>query len=468
MQQGRLKGFKAEPPCGSPKGQTREMSEINKATRDLLDIIRFTESLSAKIADVSDEGALYSILHAEFEKSPYSSSIMLMTDDGSKLRYAVAVLQGIGLETIERITGLTIRDFRVDLTRSGLFHQVVLEGKTVYTPANEIVEALLPRTLATVVSKIPGIEKRMTVLTPLHRHGNVFGVFTMSSAELAEEFTPSVMSLARHIASAMRRVEDITERRKLEAELERHTEHLEELVEERTEKLQDAERLATIGQVAAAVGHDLRSPLQVVMNELYSVKTKLASLPMSQQKVAMEEGFTRAIGRVEEQIEYMSGIISDLQEVARPVRPQLAETDLPAVVKGALYSTIVPETVRVSIKGGDEPDFPKPMADVAMFKRVFVNMINNAVQAMPHGGSLVIGMSKAPGGVAVSFRDTGVGISTGDMTRIFQPLFTTKAKGQGLGLSACRRIVEAHGGSITVESQVGLGTTFTVRVPLGK
>jgi signal transduction histidine kinase len=464
----RLKGFKAEPTCGNLKGQTVEMSEINEATRDLLDIIRFTESLSAKIADVSDEDALYGVLNAEFERSPYSSSIMLLTDDGSELRYAMIVLQGIGLETMERITGLTIRDFRVKLTRSGLFRQIVLEGKTVYAPANEIVEALLPQTLAPVVSKIPGIGKRMTVLTPLHRHGNVFGVFTMSSAELAEEFTPSVMSLARHIASAMRRVEDVTERRKLEAKLERHTEHLEELVKERTEELRDAERLAAIGQVAGAVGHDLRSPLQVVVNELYSVKTKLASLPVSQQKVAIEEGFTRAIGRIEEQVEYMSGIISDLQEVGRPVRPQLAETDLLAVMKGALYSTIVPRTVTVSIKGGDEPDFPKPMADAAMLKRVFVNMINNAVQAMPHGGGLVIGISKAPGGVAVSFRDTGVGISTGDMTSIFHPLFTTKAKGQGLGLSACGRIVEAHGGSITVESQVGLGTTFTVRVPLGK
>ena len=99
-------------------------------------------------------------------------------------------------------------------------------------------------------------------------------------------------------------------------------------------------------------------------------------------------------------------------------------------------------------------------------RRVFTNLFTNAVQAMPDGGRLTITASKTEEEALISVQDTGVGISEENMGKLFQPLFTTKSKGQGFGLPVCKRIVEAHGGKITVESKVGKGSTFTVKIPL--
>jgi signal transduction histidine kinase len=101
-----------------------------------------------------------------------------------------------------------------------------------------------------------------------------------------------------------------------------------------------------------------------------------------------------------------------------------------------------------------------------MMKRVFTNLITNAIQAMPNGGQLAIRASKVEKVVLISVQDTGAGITKENIGKLFTPLFTTKAKGQGLGLPVCKRIAEAHGGEVTVESEEGKGSIFTVRLPL--
>ena len=102
-------------------------------------------------------------------------------------------------------------------------------------------------------------------------------------------------------------------------------------------------------------------------------------------------------------------------------------------------------------------DFPKLMIDPALMRRVFTNLVINALQAMPDGGQLTINASKTEDVALVRVEDTGIGIPEENLSKIFQPLFTTKARGQGFGLAVCKRIVEAHGGTITVESKVGKG-----------
>ena len=99
-------------------------------------------------------------------------------------------------------------------------------------------------------------------------------------------------------------------------------------------------------------------------------------------------------------------------------------------------------------------------------KRVFINLIKNAVDAMPNGGKLTINSEKTKEDVKITFADMGTGISKENLKKLFGPLFTTKAKGMGLGLAICKRIVEAHGGRITVESVVDRGTTFAITIPV--
>jgi len=113
-------------------------------------------------------------------------------------------------------------------------------------------------------------------------------------------------------------------------------------------------------------------------------------------------------------------------------------------------------------------DLPKVMVDPTFMKRVFTNLFTNALQAMPDGGRLTIRAHKTKEAVSISVEDTGVGIPEEKLDKIFTPLFTTKSKGIGLGLSICKRLLEAQGGSITVKSQVGKGSTFTLKIPIKK
>jgi len=238
---------------------------------------------------------------------------------------------------------------------------------------------------------------------------------------------------------------------------------LEELVEERTRELKVAQenllksqRLAVIGEVAAMVGHDLRNPLQAIMYTLYLAEKKLES--------SSGRGLKEMLDTIKEQVDYANKIVSDLQDYSRPLKPTLVETSLRQLVHDTLSTIMVPKNVKVSIR--IEENLPNLMVDSSFIRRVFINLITNALQAMPDGGLLTIKASKSGDSVLISFQDTGIGISPENLTKIFQPLFTTKAKGQGLGLAVCRRLVEAHNGNITVQSEAGKGSTFTIEIPL--
>ncbi len=240
-----------------------------------------------------------------------------------------------------------------------------------------------------------------------------------------------------------------------------YSDYLEELIDEKTRELKEvqenllkSQRLAAIGEAAAMVGHDLRNPLQAIVNVLYLARMQLGSLS----KGELEE----SLDVIEEQVEYMNKIVSDLQDYARPVKPEFVEVESKRLLNETLLAIKVPETIKVSIDV--EENATVFLADSYLLKRVFTNLILNAVQAMPDGGRLSIKVSGTSEEVFFRFKDTGVGIPEENLNKMFQPLFTTKAKGQGLGLAVCKRLVEALNGSITVESVVGEGTTFMVKI----
>jgi len=129
----------------------------------------------------------------------------------------------------------------------------------------------------------------------------------------------------------------------------------------------------------------------------------------------------------------------------------------------ALSLVTVPQNIRVINFTGTKPLLK---ADIDKMKRTFANIIKNAIDAMPIGGTLTIKSRRVDNNVQIAFSDTGIGMSKQVLDKLWRPLFTTKAKGMGFGLPICKRVVEAHGGKISVESTVGKGTTFTITVPI--
>ncbi len=245
----------------------------------------------------------------------------------------------------------------------------------------------------------------------------------------------------------------------MEEDLKRYTQDLELMVHERTNQLKDKERLAAIGQTAGMVGHDIRNPLQSIVSELYLARTEIDEFPESEAKNSLKE----SIQLIEEQTFYINKIVADLQDYTKPLTPKPQPIEIASIVKESLSSIVIPNNVAVNLnlKDGTEINI-----DPLYFKRVLVNLISNALQAMPTGGQLTLSTDFDGEYECITVKDTGIGIPEDVKPMMFQPLFTTKAKGQGLGLAVVKRLTEAMKGTVTFESEAGNGTAFIVKLPL--
>jgi PAS domain S-box-containing protein len=221
-------------------------------------------------------------------------------------------------------------------------------------------------------------------------------------------------------------------------------------LKEMEQRLKEAEHLAGIGEAATMVGHDLRNPLQGIAAAVYVLKDE--SSPASTRN--------EMIRLIESCVDYSDGIVKDLLDYARPLELVRMEISPKGITTNALQTIQVPDRIRVKNLTREQP----PIAvDQDRMKRVFVNLIENAVDAMPNGGTLTITSKESEGFVEIAVSDTGGGLPKGVFENLWKPLQTTKAKGMGLAIA--KRIVVAHGGEITVESKQGEGTTFNIRLP---
>ncbi|MBI4303369.1 MAG: PAS domain S-box protein [Chloroflexi bacterium] len=221
------------------------------------------------------------------------------------------------------------------------------------------------------------------------------------------------------------------------------------------EKLKTYERLATIGQLSGSIAHELRNPLGLIDSSAFLLQRRLKN---------PDEGVTTYLERIREGVRRSTGVIQSLLDVSRMKPLDLKVLDLKSTTAEIIDRAGIPSTVLVT---RDFPEQGVPVnADRALLRIAFGNIIANAVQAMEGKGELRVGIITNTAHTEVSFTDTGPGIAPENLRRIFEPLFSTKMFGIGLGLSIVQLIVEKHGGTIEVSSELGKGAKFAIKLPL--
>lgn len=271
--------------------------------------------------------------------------------------------------------------------------------------------------------------------------------------------------------------------RSAKADVERYALELEQRVEDRTRQLRESlvqqqhdEKMVAMGTLAAGVAHELNTPLGSILGST-QMALEFCTSQLDKLKQAHPCGDAPAecsqclddLGRIESQAKRCRRIIRNLVDFSRKSDDDRAWEDLAELTNGCL-SLIAPEANKRDIKltSSIAETLPRMLVNGNEIQSVLVNVMGNAVAAMPDGGTIDVDLRQADGSVVIKIRDTGTGIEEANLSRIFEPFFTTKevGKGTGLGLSISYRIVQDHGGSIKVFSRMGEGTTFVIELPL--
>ena len=249
--------------------------------------------------------------------------------------------------------------------------------------------------------------------------------------------------------------------RKTEKKLKDHLANLEEVVEQRTKKLSDvqeklirSEKLAVLGQLSGGVSHELRNPLGVISNAIYFLKTIIPNA---------NETVNEYLEIISSEVYVAEKIVSDLLDFSRTKPLEIERTDVADMIAQTLKKHPTPENIQVIQKLAQ--DLQPVYVDPQQIHQVLANLVTNAYDAMPEGGKLTINAQVKKSQVYLDITDTGSGISKKNMDNLFEPLFTTKARGIGLGLAVSKNLTESNGGSIKVKSKEGQGSTFTVILP---
>ncbi|MBU1599011.1 HAMP domain-containing protein [bacterium] len=236
--------------------------------------------------------------------------------------------------------------------------------------------------------------------------------------------------------------------------------HLEEKVKTRTKELEETQaklvsskKMAAATQIASEAAHEIKNPLAVIKAGIYYLKKTLPG-----------ENIQKTIRQLDDAVERATFYINDLLTFSRPPMLKLKSVQVNKVLEESL-GELPPEILaNMEIEKDLAPNLPELTVDPERLKQVFTNIIKNASEVMEARGRLTIESRLCDDRLQISFTDTGKGIPAEDLSRIFDPFFTTKGKGTGLGLAICQRIIEAHKGEIKVESELGKGTTFVIKM----
>lgn len=296
-------------------------------------------------------------------------------------------------------------------------------------------------------------------IAPLSARGRTIGALLADNAITGREIQSEDLEVLQLLAATASAAVDNS---RLYEELGRRLSHLEAARVEARRSQQAvlrAERLSTIGEMAALVAHDIRNPLAAIGGFARSLLAKARH----------DDAARGPLGVIVEEVSRLEGILTKVLDRARPEPPDAQTVQMNPIIEEAvklLEEELRDGRVRVSLSL--DPGLPAIAADSDRIFEMVLNLLRNAMQAMPMGGSLTVLTLPAGDAVELQFADTGLGIPEDIRSRIFSPFFTTKPTGSGLGLTIVEQIVREHGGTIDLHSAVGIGSTFTVKLPSRK
>lgn len=369
-----------------------------------------------------------------------TSVLMVLGQENSRLQFPLLVADMMLITGIIYMYGGMSNEYYL------LYYLPILQASVRLNFRDAIASALLSSGLYGLVGLSSGPDTLVPTTAQLRA-----GTFAASAVFMAAFFA----LLSREARAHIKRSEQMT---RLAAALSEKNRELEEKTRELAaaqESLLASERLAAIGGLAGSVGHELRNPLGVIRNAAYYLRSQLQE---------PDAEISEMLELMDREVETCDRTIAALLDFARPEEATPEAIDVNDLVRELVNGIEPPEAARVDLRLDE--NLPAARADRHHLERVFKNIISNAFQAMTAGGSLTVttGLGEADDTIYVEWCDTGPGISETDLDRIFDPLFTTKAKGIGLGLVVCKRLVERQGGRLEVRSEVGKGASFVVHL----
>ncbi len=305
-------------------------------------------------------------------------------------------------------------------------------------------------------------------VTSRHFFAILISVAVMMTGGLSYTMARRISKRVRGFAEAARRVADGDLKQQIKVKSKDEMGNLASAFNQMTSKLRQMreleeelrrkDRLAALGELSAGVAHEIRNPLGIIKNS-----AEILMKGMKETKNKELSGF------IISEVNRLNKVITNFLDFARPQPLNLEEVDIREVTDRSLDGMAAKmKEAKVKVVRMFGEGFRKTFVDPEQLHQVFLNLTINALQAMPEGGTLTVSIQKEGGEIKIRFIDTGEGIPLQNREKVFNPFFSAKEGGAGLGLAVVHKIVESHGGKISVESREGEGSTFIIRLPVGR